>query len=305
MQKSKYLPLGKILGGHYEIVEILGDDSFEILYLVKDTHRLENLFVIKELFLDAITFRDNNNLQTSDKAFPQFEESKTSLIEETKKLQKNNSTSLQTHGYFEENSTVYIIMEFKKNTDINNYFKASTSIKNKQTDKKKNKSFSIFTKILLIAVAIFIGLTLYTYKMIKDDKEHIKNRGITVEESNEPMYHPPLKERESATKENDKAIIITTSNNDKNNTLDKNKTRTVPEGAEYISAEEQLKRESADLLEEELREEQEANLSEELYDDGQIIPQDELNNYEEAMSIPIDSAPSLGTPIGNTEFSPF
>lgn len=303
--QSKYLPLEEILGGHYEIVEVLGDDPSSILYLVEDTHRLENLFVIKELFLDASSHRDNTNiLYTSDTSLSIFEQSKKERIEETKKLQKKKKSKFQTYGYFEEKNTVYTIMEFKKNLDIKYYLNVS-SPNNSHPKEEKEKNSYIFSKLLLISVIIFIALGLYTYKMIEDEKESIKKKATIQEVNNVPMYHPPLTQRE----ENNKRTVIPESNNDKNSSLDNNKTTSIPEGAEYISPEEQLKKEESRLLEE-------SNLSEEvnfneLDNDSQIIPQDEIDNYQDAVTIPLESvipqtsstpissSSSLGTPIHN------
>lgn len=180
-------------------------------------------------------------------------------------------------------------------------------------EKKETTSY-IFTKILLIAVLIFIGLALYAYKMIKDEKENSHKNSVIL--NNTPIPHPPLTQRDE---KEDKPINL-----ELNNSFESNKTTNIPEGAEYISPEEQ--------------EEREANLSnfedEELLDD-QIIPQDEINNYEEAVTIPMSENetihqvptstnpfnnpllgtpigtqnnqqhPTLGTPIGNSPSSPF
>ena len=143
--------------------------------------------------------------------------------------------------------------------------------------KKKEKKSTIFLKILLVIVAIFIALALYAYKMIKDEKEKTQKESIVVV-TNTPIHHPPLTQREK--KEDDKTTTPIV-NNDTNKSLENNTTRNIPEGAEYISVEEQLKRE------------QEENLSniptEEIYDDSQVIPQDEIDNYEDAVTVSVES----------------
>ncbi|CAA6818425.1 MAG: Unknown protein [uncultured Sulfurovum sp.] len=155
-----------------------------------------------------------------------------------------------------------------------------------QNNEKKS---TIFLKILLITVVIFIGLGFYAYKMIKEDKENSQRNT-----SNVPTYtripHPPLTER-------DKEEVATkneTLKNDLNHSQEKNLTRTIPEGAEYISDEEQLEREK------------EANLSmfdnEEFYDD-QIIPQDEIDNYKDAVTIPMPGNETVPTPISTNPFN--
>ena len=140
MENSKYLPIGLKLGGHYEIVNILGEDDFEILYKVKDLHRLNTPYVIKELFLNAYSLRnDDNQLYTPAKSKYVFEETKKEVIEEIQLLLKENSQPNHIIGYFEENNTIYTIMEFIDNHNLNiylNYFKKSSE-KTVETPKKE------------------------------------------------------------------------------------------------------------------------------------------------------------------------
>ena len=108
MEKSNYLPIGHKVGGHYEIVKVLGEDDFEILYLAKDLHLLEKPFVLKELFLKAYSSRENVNVYTLAKSKSLFEETKQEVIAEISVLQKEASPRVaQVYGYFEENNTVY------------------------------------------------------------------------------------------------------------------------------------------------------------------------------------------------------
>jgi len=196
---------------------------------------------------------------------------------------------------------------------------------------KKKKSY-LFTKILLVSLLIFLGLVLYAYKMIEDDKANsYKNR--TMRDNNTPMPHPPLTQRDT---ENVQEEIQETSHEtvntemnvslEKSENVEKNESIEFLEGAEYISEEERLARE--------------ANLSlpqEEPFSEGDIIPADELHKYKEAETIPLNETeekptasknpfdnislgtpisqerttnevkehPSLGTPIGDSPLSPF
>jgi cytoskeletal protein RodZ len=187
----------------------------------------------------------------------------------------------------------------------------------------KEKKSTIFLKILLVLVVMLIVLVFYAYKVIEEDKVNAQNKSDTkVVVKNTPMYHPPLNQRDELEEDENESQIF----------IDENKTSTIPEGAEYITAEELLEREE--------------NISEgvpleEIYDDGQIIPQDEINNYPVAVTIPIKESevnvnpfhrvdppiktnnslgrpigehkdvkdesyhPSLGTQIGGREISPF
>jgi len=145
------------------------------------------------------------------------------------------------------------------------------------------KESYIFNKILLVTVAIFLGLALYAYNMFKEEKENIKNKNVVIT-NNTPIYHPPLTQRDKQVKSDNLPSIL---KNESNISKEDNRTVTVPEGAEYISVEEQ-----------ELRAEIESNFSDELFSsNGQIIPKDELNNYPIAQTIPMDIFPSLGIPI--------
>ena len=163
--------------------------------------------------------------------------------------------------------------------------------------KEKEKKSSNFLKILLVMVAIFIGLALYLSKMLEDDKVNTQKR---VDEKvivvTTPMYHPPLNERSEVVEL------------DINKSTDENKTRKIPKGAEYITEEELLRREEENISE--------GIPIEELYDDSTIIPQDEIDNYKDAVTIPVNDSEgiiehipisSLGTPIvgnQNDEYNP-
>ncbi len=208
MAESYYLPEGHILGGHYEIVKVLGEDEFEILYLVKDTHRLESLFVIKEFFLKSYASREeDNSIKVKAKSKILFEETKKEMIEEIIIAQKNTQNNqVQTYGYLEENNTVYTIMEFVNNSNIEHYLEST--VKEEEKDKialpsieehskkervvkqkhveesaskeeKKPKSY-IFLKILSLSVLIMLGLAYYSWNMIKTDKRRAKEQRVSV-----------------------------------------------------------------------------------------------------------------------------
>lgn len=218
MENSYYLSNGYLLGGHYEIVKVLGEDEFEILYLVKDRHRLESLFVIKELFLKAYARRENETVHVMAKSKLLFEDTKKELISEITIAQKKSQTNLiQIYGYLEENNTVYTIMEFINDSNVAHYLQnnfqnenenednrdkivlppienhkknsikkdtqsATKSSKVKETPTKKeqkNKSH-IFLKILSVSVLIMVGLLYYSWNMIKADKERAKEHKVSV-----------------------------------------------------------------------------------------------------------------------------
>jgi len=239
MENKQHLPIGVQLGGHYEIIEVLGEDNFEILYLVKDTHRLQALFVIKELFLNNISLRtQDNTIHTLEKSKHIFEETKKELIIEAQKLQKNNykKDNIQTYGYFEENNTVYIIMEFINDMGLSSYLNVQPKKENKKIPstvkevyelKKEKPKSTIFLKVLLVSLLIFLGLGFYAYKMIEENKEKAKEKP-TVVIKNTPLQHPELTNRA----DNHQKIESSTTINQK-----EENDKTVPNGAEYITEE--------------------------------------------------------------------
>jgi hypothetical protein len=237
MQESKYLSLGEKLGGHYEIVKVLGEDDFEILYLVKDRHLKENLFVLKELFLEGISFRDaNGTLHAPAKSKYVFDETKKEVILETNRLQvSNHKQEPETYGYFEEHNTVYIIMEFSNDVNLEHYLNIEPSeervdeeanpeialpleeeekamIQEPIAKIKKEKKSPVFLIGLIILVAIFAGLAYYAFKMIEEDKEKSKKRpsNTTVEVipvTPKPMSHPTLTTRDNRSKKSAEDMV--------------------------------------------------------------------------------------------------
>lgn len=119
-----------------------------------------------------------------------------------------------------------------------------------------------------------MGLAYYAYGVFQKEKEAIENKKIIVK-VNKPMPHPPLSDKENNINSSTTALIINESN----------KTLTHLQGAEYISPEELERR----ALEE--------NLSEEtFYEEGEIIPEDEINNYPISQTIPLAKEVEVITP---------
>jgi cytoskeletal protein RodZ len=212
---SQHLATGEKLAGHYEVLQVLGEDEFEILYLVKDLHMGDAKFVLKELFLKAYASRiDGNHVEVGAKAKQSFEQTKQDIREEIEKHKRNKLDSPKYYGYFEENNTLYTIMEFVNSSDISPYLTPSS--KTTQTDivsqeelvepkvteskakKKKEKPKSkFFLNTLIISLLIFLGLLYYSYNMIQEDKLKAKNRTAEPVSQVEPtvMKHPPLEDK--------------------------------------------------------------------------------------------------------------
>jgi len=223
--KNHYLPVAFKLAGHYEIVELLGEDEFEILYLVKDLHLAEKLFVLKELFLPSYTSRnEDNSLNIMAKSKQIFEQTKKDVIAEIEVLKTTEEQqSPKVYGYFEENNTLYTIMEFVNDSNISSYLEIDAENEPKEVmmaeevieeettietiepivelstqEEEKSKS-TLFLKILIVCVVIFLGLAFYTYQMLQEEKQRIKEKSernsVTVIKGS-TIPHPPLEDRE-------------------------------------------------------------------------------------------------------------
>lgn len=210
MQNSEHLPTGHKLGGHYEIVKVLGRDNFEIVYLVKDVHRMDNL-VLKELFLKGSSFRDQANIYTQEKLKKEFQETKEGIIKEVTLLKGiKEANTLQTYGYFEENNSIYTIMEYREKASLENYLKiipepsieaTPTKSDKVKTEDKKPKS-TPFLNLLIVLIFIALALGAYAYKIMVYDREKAKEMPkVVVTQAEKPIYHPPLMDRDKSTKE--------------------------------------------------------------------------------------------------------
>jgi len=111
----------KLFNNRYEIVDILGRGGFGIVYLVKDLNNF-NLFALKELFITNhnICHRTRDNL-VSTKNPPFFKKFKKKIEQEVKILEEiNNPNVIKIYGSFEENNTIYILMEYLNGEDLKN-----------------------------------------------------------------------------------------------------------------------------------------------------------------------------------------
>jgi len=260
MKKRHHLAIGAKLGGHYEIVQVLGEDEFEILYLVKDLHMGEQKFLLKELFLFSYAFRDDeNNVQVMAKSKQLFEQTKKDMIAEIELLKRSDvSLSPKVYGYFEEHHTLYTIMEFINSSNLSVYLerneanvqdeketpnekeilapdvvaspvKAAVEVEEVEVEKEKPKS-KIFLKILIVSVLLLLVLFYYAYNMIQKDKERAKNRVttevtvVTEPKNNPPLDHPPLEDKTKVSEEN-LSLVVEAKEEPENK---------IPEGASYI-----------------------------------------------------------------------
>ncbi len=249
MSTSQHLPIAFKLGGHYEIVKVLGEDDFEILYVVKDLHLGDKQFVLKELFLPAYASRnEDHTLYVMAKSKQFFEQTKKDIIAEIEVLKSRESVaSPKLYGYFEENNTLYTIMELIDDSNLSSYLelKSTEEIKEQEKEKetiveppvemvameeKKPKS-TMFLKVLIVCVLIFLGLGFYGYTVLEKDKQEIKERSkqnsVTLIKEQSTMPHPSLENR-ADTKNEPETIPKTAPKEIKN----------VPTDASYIEPDE-------------------------------------------------------------------
>lgn len=263
MSINEHLAVGEKLAGHYEVLHVLGEDTFEIVYLVKDLHMGDEKFVLKELFLSEYASRgEQNHVDIPAKAKQSFEQTKQDIMQEVQTLREQKLHSPQYYGYFEENNTLYTIMEFINTSNLSAYLNTqsdssqeeigtkvtqentqATPSTPKETKEKPKSKFFLY--VLLISLLIFLGLLYYSYNMIEEDKLRAKNRSNEPVNQVEPtvMKHPPLADKTQTTEtpmmetEDKVKPQETQSEENVSNTTPEINENTILDGASYIDEE--------------------------------------------------------------------
>ena len=120
------LPVGTKLHGQYSVGRVLGQGGFGITYLGWDDH-LDIPVAIKEFYPNAMVVRECAVSHTvhciTEQVMPNYITSKERFLREAKALAKlrNVPEVVDIYGFFEENGTAYIIMEYVKGTDLATY----------------------------------------------------------------------------------------------------------------------------------------------------------------------------------------
>ena len=120
------LPVGTRLRGQYVIGRVLGQGGFGITYLGWDD-MLDMPVAIKEFYPNAMVTRECTVSTavhcTSEQVLPGYDASKERFLREAKALARLRDVPevVGIHGFFEENGTAYIIMEYVKGTDLATY----------------------------------------------------------------------------------------------------------------------------------------------------------------------------------------
>jgi serine/threonine protein kinase len=124
MNSSEYLQIGYKIAGHYEIIKVLGQGGFGIVYLVKDIERLDEQCIIKELFVKEFSYRNRGSNSISNKKMAEktFKKIKEDVKEEINILKRiKNKNVVKAYGYFEGNDTIYSIMEYIDGNNLEKY----------------------------------------------------------------------------------------------------------------------------------------------------------------------------------------
>ena len=204
MSENKYLPIGTKIANKYEIVDILGEDEFELLYLTKAIGRKGNFFVLKELFLESFSFREQQYVSTVVEARGVFNKRKKQIIEEINSQKKNAQyNEIKIYGYEEENDTIYTIMGYSSNASIEKYLhftpKENTVLPELKNLKKQDTRQFNKTPFIIGGVALLLGaVSFYGYEYLsksQDVNEFIKSKEVSLK------THPPLQEHQMVKKE--------------------------------------------------------------------------------------------------------
>lgn len=138
-EREQLLPPGTLLNrGTYQIGRKLGQGGFGVTYLGRQQDELGMKVTIKEYFPRKLTFRQNSisgelkplyksGMTSHDREYVQekFRKGKIGFIEEAKRLLEFNELPaiVSVMGYFEENNTAYIVMEYIDGIDLYQYMK--------------------------------------------------------------------------------------------------------------------------------------------------------------------------------------
>lgn len=116
------LPCGAMLSGRYVIGKVLGQGPVSITYIAWD-RKLESAVAIKEYFPSSMAKREGTAVSSQN---PAFRKGLNLFLGEAANLSgiRGLPQIVRVHGYFEENGTAYLVMEYVKGTDLQTYIRS-------------------------------------------------------------------------------------------------------------------------------------------------------------------------------------
>ena len=120
------LPAGTVLQEKYLVGKALGQGGFGITYIGCDLD-LDLVVAIKEFFPAALVNRENTQSRTVRVNAPdledKFQQNRSRFLKEAKALAKLQDVPqiVGIRGFFEENNTAYIVMEYVQGMDLRHY----------------------------------------------------------------------------------------------------------------------------------------------------------------------------------------
>lgn len=115
------LPCGTVLAGRYTVGKVLGQGAVSITYIGWDK-KLEAAVAIKEYYPSAMAKREGVAVTSQN---PAYAKGVNLFLGEAAKLSgiRGLPQIVRVHGYFEENGTAYLVMDYLKGTDLETYIR--------------------------------------------------------------------------------------------------------------------------------------------------------------------------------------
>lgn len=126
---SSYLPPGTELDGRYTVGTVIGAGGFGITYRAWD-NVLNTSVAIKEYYPQGIVSRTGTtNVSIYNKQEVSYNHGRSRFLKEARSLAQlnGNPRTVNVHGFFEENNTAYIVMEYLKGCNLKEYVQDSNN----------------------------------------------------------------------------------------------------------------------------------------------------------------------------------